>query len=178
MGVARGVFSNESGLGSAPIAHAAAKTNEPVREGLVAMLGPFIDTILICSMTALVIITTGMWTSGATGTALTAMAFNAGLPGAGEYIVTLGIVLFAYSTMITWGYYGERGIEYLFGSQFIKPYRWLYILVIPMGAYARLVTVWSAADIANGLMAFPNLIGLLGLSGVAVKLTKNYLSEK
>jgi len=178
MGVARGVFSNEAGLGSAPMAHAAAKTNEPVREGLVAMLGPFIDTIIICSMTALVIITTGLWTSGKSGTPLTALAFNAGLPGVGEYIVTLGIVLFAYSTMITWCYYGERGIEYLFGSWAIKPYRWLYVLAIPAGAYARLVTVWSAADIANGFMAFPNLVGLVGLSGVAARLTKEYLSKR
>jgi AGCS family alanine or glycine:cation symporter len=178
MGVARGVFSNESGLGSAPMAHAAAKTNEPVREGLVAMLGPFIDTIVICSMTAFVIISTGLWSSGASGTSLTAMAFNAGLPGAGEYIVTIGIVLFAYSTMITWGYYGERGVEYLLGSKAIIPYRWLYTIVIPMGAYARLVTVWSAADIANGFMAFPNLIGLLGLSGVAVKLSGDYFRKK
>ncbi|MFC1766941.1 alanine/glycine:cation symporter family protein [Candidatus Margulisiibacteriota bacterium] len=174
MGVARGVFSNESGLGSAPIAHAAARTNEPVREGLVAMTGPLIDTLIICSMTALVIITSGLWNSGVSGTPLTARAFAAGLPMIGEYIVTIGIMLFAFSTVISWCYYGERGAEYLFGEKVIRFYRWLYVLVIPLGAYARLITVWSAADIANGLMAFPNLIGLIGLSGVAVKLTRNY----
>ncbi len=177
MGVARGVFSNEAGLGSAPIAHAAAKTKEPVREGLVAMLGPFIDTIVICSMTALVIIITGMWKTGVSGAPLTAQAFNTGLPGLGGYIVTFGIVFFAYSTIITWGYYGERGIEYILGGKAILPYRWFYTLVIPLGAFARLETVWSAADIANGFMIFPNLIGLISLAGVAVSATFRYLRQ-
>ena len=178
MGVARGLFSNEAGLGSAPMAHAAAKTKEPVREGLVAMLGPFIDTIVICSMTALVIIVTGMWQSGTSGAPLTAKAFQAGLPGLGNYIVTFGLVFFAYSTMITWGYYGEKGIEYLLGKRAILPYRWIYILVIPLGAYARLETVWNAADIANGFMIFPNLVGLIGLSGLAVASAKAYIKSQ
>lgn len=179
MGVARGLFSNEAGLGSAPMAHATAKTNEPVREGLVAMLGPFIDTIVICSMTALVIIITGAWFTGASGTPLTAQAFEIGLPGIGKYIVTFGIIFFAYSTMITWGYYGEVGIEYILGARAILPYQWFYILMIPLGAYAKLETVWSAADIANGLMIFPNLIGLLGLSGVVVAAVRKYkISQK
>ncbi len=174
IGLARGLFSNEAGLGSAPIAHAAAKENEPVREGLVAMLGPFIDTLIICSMTALVIIISGGWSSGLNGATLTASAFNATIPGSGKFIVGFGLIFFALSTTIAWSYYGDRCIFYLFGKKWIKSYRWIYCLLIPVGAIVKLEIIWNLADIANAFMAIPNLIGLLGLSGVVVGLTKTY----
>jgi AGCS family alanine or glycine:cation symporter len=176
-GVARGVFSNESGLGSAPIAHGAAKTEEPVREGLVAMLGPFIDTIVICTMTALVIILTGSYSSGMTGADLTAKAFNMGIPGIGGFIVALGIIFFAFSTAISWSYYGDRCIDYLFGKSMVTPYRVLYCILLPVGAYIKLEVVWSISDIFNALMAWPNLIGLIFLSPVVIKMTKSYFSD-
>lgn len=176
-GVARGVFSNEAGLGSAPIAHGAARTKEPVREGLVAMLGPFIDTIVICTMTALVIILTGAFTSGATGSDLTAKAFNIGLPGPGGYIVAIGIIFFAFSTAISWSYYGDRCIDYLFGQKLVMPYRVLFCILLPVGAYVKLSTVWTISDIFNALMAWPNLIGLIFLSPVIIRATKEYFSD-
>lgn len=176
-GVARGVFSNEAGLGSAPIAHGAARTKEPVREGLVAMLGPFIDTIVICTMTALVIILTGAFTTGETGADLTAKAFNIGLPGPGGYIVAIGIIFFAFSTAISWSYYGDRCIDYLFGQKMVMPYRILYCILLPVGAYVKLATVWTISDIFNALMAWPNLIGLIFLSPVIIRLTKEYFSD-
>ena len=176
-GVARGVFSNEAGLGSAPIAHGAAKTEEPVREGLVAMLGPFIDTIVICTMTGLVIILTGAYTEGLTGADLTARAFNIGLPGIGGYIVAFGIMIFAFSTAISWSYYGDRSVEYLMGEKFILPYRLLYCLLLPVGASIQVSVVWTISDIFNALMAWPNLVGLLFLSGVIVKTTKEYFAD-
>ncbi|MGM0610084.1 MAG: alanine/glycine:cation symporter family protein [Thermodesulfobacteriota bacterium] len=176
-GVARGVFSNEAGLGSAPIAHGAARTKEPVREGLVAMLGPFIDTIVICTMTALVIILTGAFTTGETGADLTAKAFNIGLPGPGGYIVAIGIIFFAFSTAISWSYYGDRCIDYLFGQRMVMPYRILYCILLPVGAYVKLATVWTISDIFNALMAWPNLIGLIFLSPVIIRLTKEYFSD-
>jgi AGCS family alanine or glycine:cation symporter len=176
-GVARGVFSNEAGLGSAPIAHGAAQTREPVREGLVAMLGPFIDTITICSMTALVIILTGAYHSGQTGAELTAGAFNAGLPGRGGYIVAFGIVFFAFSTAISWSYYGDRSVEYLFGPKLILPYRVLFCLLLPVGASVELSTVWTISDIFNALMAWPNLLGLLCLSPLVVRMTREYFAD-
>ncbi len=177
-GVARGVFSNEAGLGSAPIAHGAAQTKEPVREGLVAMLGPFIDTIVICTMTALVIVLTGAFTSGETGADLTAKAFNAGLPGWGGYIVAIGIIFFAFSTAVSWSYYGDRCIDYLFGQRMVTPYRVLYCILLPVGASVKLSTVWTISDIFNALMAWPNLVGLLFLSPVLIKLTKAYFADK
>ncbi len=184
-GVARGVFSNESGLGSAPIAHAAAKTKEPVREGLVAMIGPFVDTLLICTMTALVILTTGAWTmiDPSTGlqydsTLLSKQAFQLGLPGFGNWIVTLGIILFTFSTIIGWSYYGDRSVGYLFGNRGVKVYRWIYILLIPIGAAMKVKLMWTIADITNGLMAFPNLVGLIFLSPVMVTLLKDYFSRE
>lgn len=177
-GVARGVFSNESGLGSAPIAHGAAKTNEPVREGLVAMLGPFIDTLVICTMTALVIVMTGAYSSGATGADLTAKAFNIGISGIGGYIVTFGIIFFAFSTAISWSYYGDRCIDYLFGNSMVTPYRILYCLLLPVGAYIKLEVVWSISDIFNALMAWPNLIGLIFLSPVVIRMTREYFSDE
>ncbi len=176
-GVARGVFSNEAGLGSAPIAHGAAQTKEPVREGLVAMLGPFIDTIMICTMTALVIILTGAYTSGLTGAELTADGFNRGLPGPGGYIVAIGIIFFAFSTAISWSYYGDRCIDYLFGQKMVLPYRILYCILLPVGAAVQLELVWTVSDIFNAMMAWPNLIGLLFLSPVVLRKTKEYFAD-
>ncbi len=182
-GVARGVFSNEAGLGSAPIAHGAAQTKEPVREGLVAMLGPFIDTIIICTMTAMVILTTNAFTlTGAdgdalTGAVLTAKAFNMGLPGPGDYIVSIGIIFFAFSTAISWSYYGDRCVNYLFGEKMVMPYRVIYCILLPVGAAVELTTVWTISDIFNALMAWPNLVGLIFLSPVVVKTTKEYFSD-
>jgi len=173
-GVARGVFSNESGLGSAPIAHAAAQTNEPVREGTVAMLGPLIDTLIICTMTALVILVTGANQSGLDGSAMTAHAFKQGLFGYGHYLVGFGIVFFAYSTIIAWSYYGDRCAEFLFGEKAIPVYRWFYVAFVTVGAVGGLRMVWLVADIFNALMAIPNLIGLLLLSGVVARETKRY----
>lgn len=177
-GVARGVFSNESGLGSAPIAHGAAKTEEPVREGLVAMLGPFIDTIVICSMTALVIILTGAYSSGETGADLTAKAFNMGISGFGGYIVAFGIIFFAFSTAISWSYYGDRCIDYLFGKKLVTPYRIIYCILLPVGAYIKLESVWAVSDIFNAMMAWPNLIGLIFLSPVVIRMTREYFSDE
>jgi AGCS family alanine or glycine:cation symporter len=176
-GVARGVFSNEAGLGSAPIAHGAAQTKEPVREGLVAMLGPFIDTIMICTMTALVIILTGAYREGLTGSDLTAKAFDMGMPGPGGYIVALGLIFFAFSTAISWSYYGDRCVDYLLGEKFVMPYRVLYCCLLPVGAYIRLELVWTISDIGNALMAWPNLIGLIILSPVIVRSTREYFSD-
>ncbi|MBK1634258.1 alanine/glycine:cation symporter family protein [Rhodovulum adriaticum] len=172
-GVARGVFSNEAGLGSAPIAHAAALTDDPVRQGNVAMLGTFIDTILICTMTALVIITTGAWTSGETGAELSALAFQTGLAG-GDLIVSLGLIVFAFTTMLGWSYYGERAAEYLFGVKVILPFRLLWVAAIVLGAVANLGVVWVVADIMNALMAIPNLIALIALSGTVAAVTRAY----
>jgi AGCS family alanine or glycine:cation symporter len=177
-GVVRGLFSNEAGLGSASIAHSAAKTKEPVREGLVSMLGPFFDTLIICTMTALVIIITGSWTSGLTSSPLSSHAFDIGLPGIGKWIVTFGLVFFSFSTMISWSYYGDRCTEYILGSRAVMPYRWIFILCIPIGAIVKIDFVWRLTDITNGLMAFPNLIGIVGLSGVGAKLIKDYFSRE
>ena len=176
-GVARGLFSNEAGLGSAPIAHGAAQTREPVREGLVAMLGPFVDTIVICTMTALVIIVTGAYTQGLTGAELTAEGFNMGLPGKGGYIVTIGIIFFAFSTAISWSYYGDRCVDYLFGEKWVTPYRVIYCLLLPVGASIQLTTVWTISDIFNALMAWPNLVGLIFLSPILIRTTREYFSD-
>lgn len=173
-GVARGVFSNEAGLGSAPIAAAAAKTDHPGRQALVSMTGTFLDTIVVCSITGLVLAITGVWSSGKTGAALTTMAFEAGLPGIGQYIVAIGIVLFAYSTVLGWAYYGEKCAEYLFGVRVLLPYRLLWIGAVFLGTVAKMPMVWDLADVLNGLMAVPNLIGLLALSGVIVKETEDF----
>lgn len=177
-GVARGVFSNEAGLGSAPIAHAAATTDSAVKQGLWGIFEVFMDTIVVCSITALSIVVTGVWQTGETGAALTTAAFNEGLPGPGGIIVAVGVLLFAYSTILSWEYYGERCAEYLFGSKAIMPYRVIWIPFILIGAIGGLVTIWDIADTLNGLMAIPNLIGLLGLSGVIIKLTKDYFSKE
>ncbi|MEZ4568431.1 MAG: alanine:cation symporter family protein [Desulfobacterales bacterium] len=182
-GVSRGLFSNEAGLGSAPIAHGAAQTKEPVREGLVAMLGPFIDTIVICTMTALVILTTDAFTltdeagKALTGAVLTAKAFNIGLPGPGDYIVSLGLIIFAFSTAISWSYYGDRCVDYLFGEKMVMPYRVLYCLLLPVGASLKLSKIWTLSDIFNALMAWPNLVGLIFLSPVVIKMTREYFAD-
>ncbi len=179
MGVARGIFSNESGLGSAAIAAAAAQTRHPVTQALVSMTQTFIDTIIVCSLTGFVILVTGSWTTGETGAPLTAMAFQQALPGEwGDLIVTLGLVLFAYSTVLGWSYYGEKAFEYLLGEKVVKPYRLAFVIVVLVGAVVHLDIVWTFADIMNGLMAIPNLIGLIGLSGVIVKLTKEYFVQQ
>jgi len=174
-GVARGVFSNEAGLGSAPMAHAAAKTHEMAREGLVAMLGPFIDTIVICSMTALVILITGAHETELNGAQLTAEAFNRGFFGCGHYIVGIGLILFAYSTIISWSYYGDRCAEFLFGARAVIWYRYVYIAAIVVGAAAALNVVWILADIFNMLMALPNLVGLIALAGLVTAKKRNYV---
>ena len=177
MGVARGLFSNEAGLGSAPIAHGAAQTKEPVREGLVAMLGPFIDTLVICTMTALVILVSGAYTSGLNGANLTAHGFAIGLPVIGGYIVAIGIIFFAFSTAISWSYYGDRCVDYLLGSKWVTLYRVLYCILLPVGAAGELKVVWKISDIFNALMAWPNLIGLILLSPVILKLTREYFAD-
>jgi AGCS family alanine or glycine:cation symporter len=176
-GIARGVFSNESGLGSAPIAAAAAKTKSCVRQGLISMTGTFFDTIIICSMTGLVLILTGFWKSDFEGAAMTSAAFNKGLPIFGEYIVTIGLIFFAFTTILGWNYYGERCTEYLFGIKGILPFRWIFIVLVASGAFLKLDLIWILADIVNGLMAIPNLIGLLGLSGVIFAETKAYFAQ-
>ncbi len=176
-GVARGVFSNEAGLGSAPIAHAAAGTDSPVRQGTVAMLGTFLDTIIVCSITGLVIVITGAWTGGETGASLSAAAFEMALPGVGGYIVTLGLALFAFTTLLGWSFYGEKCVEYLFGIKSITPFRILWIIAVPIGAVAKLSFIWLVADTLNALMALPNLVALLLLSPVVFKLTKEYFAD-
>lgn len=177
MGVARGVFSNESGLGSSPIAAAAAQTKHPVTQALISMTQTFIDTIIVCTITGLVLVLTGAWNSGETGAELTVNAFAIGMPG-GEYIVTIGLILFAYSTILGWSYYGEKSIDYLFGIKSVKPYRYLFIVFVLVGAVAELNLVWSLSDVFNGLMAIPNLIGLLILTPVIVKETREHFSQK
>ena len=177
MGVARGVFSNESGLGSAPIAAAAAQTKSPATQALVSMTQTFIDTIIVCTMTGLVLILTGLWSSGDTGAQLTTKAFAAGMPG-GAYVVTLGIILFAYSTILGWCYYGEKSMEYLWGEKVIKPYRFVWVLFVALGAVLKLDLVWNLSDAFNGLMAFPNLVALLMLSPVIAKETREYFSPE
>ena len=176
-GIARGIYSNESGLGSAPIVAAAAKTKWPAEQGLVSMTGTFIDTIIICTMTGLSIIVSGAWTGNVDGAALTEAAFSSAFPVMAKYILTGGLVLFAFTTIIGWSYYGERCAEYLFGVKCIKPYRIIYIILVALGVFLKLEMVWVIADIVNGLMAIPNLIALIGLSGVVVAETKLYFEH-
>lgn len=178
-GVARGVFSNESGLGSAPIAAAAAKTDSCVRQGLISMTGTFFDTIVICSMTGLVLVMTGTWNDPSlAGAAMTGVAFDLGLgSGMGRYFVTIGLSLFAFTTILGWNYYGERCVTYLFGVRGILPYRIVYIGLVASGAFVQLHLIWTLADIVNGLMAIPNLIALLGLHGVVVSETRMWFTE-
>tara|TARA_R110002049_G_scaffold147342_1_gene310105 strand:- start:71165 stop:72502 length:1338 start_codon:yes stop_codon:yes gene_type:complete len=177
MGVARGIFSNEAGLGSAPIAHAAAQTDSPVRQGMIGMLGTFIDTILVCTMTALVIIISGAWTSGETGASLSTLAYGNSIPF-GEYIITFGLVVFAFTTILGWSYYGERCAEYIFGEKIILPYRILWVIAVFFGAYQKVNFIWILADVMNGFMAIPNLIALALLSPVIFKITREYFSKE
>lgn len=179
MGVARGIFSNESGLGSSPIAAAAAKTKNPVRQALVSMTQTFIDTIVVCTFTGLVIISSGVWSSGETGAALSAQAFEKGIPNKlGAEIVAISLAFFAYSTILGWSYYGEKAFQYLFSDRAVKVYRVVFTLIVFVGAVVKLDLVWTFADIMNGLMAFPNLIGLIGLSGVVLDETRKYLDSE
>jgi amino acid carrier protein len=176
-GVARGLFSNEAGLGSSPMAHAAAKTNEPVREGLVAMLEPFIDTLVICTMTGLVIVVSGAWEvrpEEMKGAAFTAFAFSESLGSGGAIVVGLGLALFAFSTIIAWSYYGDRSAYFLFGEKAVMPYRVVFTLLVVVGAAVPLELVWNIADITNLLMALPNLLALVLLAGLAKKLKDGY----
>ncbi len=172
-GISRGVFSNEAGLGTAPIAQAAAKPGDPVLQGTVAMLGTFIDTIIVCTMTALVIVISGLYTGDESGVALTMAAFDKGLPGA-AWLVTFGTVFFTGTTILGWGYYSERCLEFLAGTRAIKPFRLLWVAMVVIGAVATGGVIWTIADILNGLMAIPNLIGLLLLSGTVFRLTREY----
>lgn len=177
-GVARGVFTNEAGLGSAPIAHAAATTDHPVRQGLWGAFEVFVDTLMICTMTALVIITSGMWTDGGlAGAALTTAAFSHHLP-AGGYIVTFALLLFPFTTILGWCYYGEKSAEYLLNTSKVAiPYRALFVIIVFIGAIREIDFVWVTSDVLNGLMALPNLIGVIALSGVIVKLCKQFFAD-
>lgn len=176
-GVARGVFTNEAGLGSAPIAHAAATTDHPARQGLWGVFEVFVDTLVTASITALAIITTGVWESGLTGVELTSAAFDTTIPG-GHYIVTIALALFAFSTVLGWEYYGERCFEYLFGSKPIILYRLVFLGLVIVGAIGGLEPIWDLADTLNGMMTIPNLIGVLGLSSIVFKLTKEFFEKE
>ena len=177
-GIARGVFSNESGLGSAPIAAAASKAEFPAEQGLVSMTGTFIDTIVICTLTGLSIIITGTWSmEGLQGAAVTQQSFQMVLGGVGPYLIMICLSLFAFTTIIGWCYYGERCLEYLAGVKYIKYYRALYVILVCITGFLQIEMIWTIADIVNGLMAFPNLIALIGLSGVVVKETNLYLEH-
>ncbi|MBM7636496.1 alanine/glycine:cation symporter family protein [Streptococcus saliviloxodontae] len=176
-GIARGVFSNESGLGSAPIAAAAAKTEEPVEQGLVSMTGTFIDTIIICTMTGLAIIVTGQWSTDLNGASLTQSAFSTVFGDFGVWALTISLILFAFTTILGWGYYGEKCFEFLFGTKAIPVYRIIFVAMVGLGGYISLETIWVIADIVNGLMAFPNLIALLFLSPIVIKETKAYFNK-
>ena len=183
-GIARGIFSNEAGLGSAPIAAAAAKTKEPVRQGLVSMTGTFLDTLIVCTMTGLAIVITGAWkVEGIEGVAVTMEAFSQGLPGvlgaAGPVILMVCLIFFAFTTILGWNFYGERCLEYVAGRRkaAIYLYRTLYILAVLIGPYMTVAAVWNIADIFNGLMAIPNLIALFLLSGVVARETKKYFQK-
>jgi len=176
-GVARGIFSNEAGLGSAPIAHAAARTNEPVEQGMVAMLGTFIDTLVVCSITGLVIVIMDVIPTGVSGASLTSMAFGNAFPG-GEVIVTLGLCLFGFTTMIGWSFYGERCVVFLVGTKGILPFRLAWVLAIPVGTVVQLDLVWLIADTLNAFMAVPNLVALLLLGPLVFRLSREYFERR
>lgn len=178
-GIARGVFSNESGLGSAPIAAAAAKSDNPVEQGLISMTGTFIDTLIICTLTGLTIMVTGQWSiEGLAGAPLTQAAFATVFGNTGSIALTISLVLFAFTTILGWSYYGERCIEFLFGTKSILPYRLVFVTMVALGGFLKLDLIWTIADIVNGLMALPNLIALLALSPVIIKETRQYFAKK
>ncbi|HIH74845.1 MAG TPA: sodium:alanine symporter family protein [Methanosarcina sp.] len=177
MGIARGIFSNESGLGSAPIAAAAAKVKEPARQGLISMTGTFFDTIVVCLMTGTVLIMTDSWTEELAGAYMTSYAFSTVLAETGSYIVTVGLIFFAFTTILGWNYYGERCTEFLFGVKGILPYKIVYIFIVASGAFLTLDVIWVLADIVNGLMAIPNLIALLALRKVIAAETRHYFEK-
>jgi len=177
-GIARGVFSNESGLGSAPIAAAAAKTKWPAEQGLISMTGTFIDTIIICSMTGLSLVLTGAWSGTSAGAMMTTDAFSSVFGAIGGQVLTISLVLFAFTTILGWNYYGERACIYLFGTKGVLPYRLIFIVLVASGAFLKLEAIWILADIVNGLMAIPNLIALIALAGVIVAETKLYMEHR
>ena len=177
-GIARGVFSNESGLGSAPIAAAAAKTKWPAEQGLISMTGTFIDTIIICTMTGLALVLTGVWQGDAAGAAMTTAAFASTYGSVGSQLLTISLILFAFTTILGWNYYGERAVIYLTGTKGVLPYRLIFIVLIASGAFLKLEAIWVLADIVNGLMAIPNLIALIALSSVVVAETNRYIDRK
>ncbi|NQJ19172.1 sodium:alanine symporter family protein [Streptococcus suis] len=178
-GIARGVFSNESGLGSAPIAAAAAKSDNPVEQGLISMTGTFIDTLIICTLTGFTILVTDQWSvEGLAGAPLTQAAFATVFGNTGSIALTISLVLFAFTTILGWSYYGERCIEFLFGTKSILPYRLLFVAMVALGGFLKLDLIWTIADIVNGLMALPNLIALLALSPVIIKETRQYFAKK
>ena len=176
-GVARGIFSNDAGLGTAGIAQAAGQSSSPAQSGLIGMMGTFIDTLVVCTMTGLVIMVTGVWNSGVSGAALTSSAFGTALPGIGQYILAIALAIFAYTTILGWAYYGEKCWEYLAGTAVEKPYRVLWTLFVMVGAVTHLDFVWLVADTLNAFMAFPNLVSLVLLSPVVVKITNDYFAS-
>jgi len=177
-GIARGLFSNEAGLGSAPLVHAAARTDHPVRQGLYGIFEVFVDTILVCTTTGLAILVTGVWSGGTTGAELAGQAFSVGLPGTwGNLVVTTSLVLFAFSTVIGWSYYGETAIVYLFGPKAATPYKVAWLVFIYLGAVGSLHLVWDVADTLNGLMAIPNLVAVLASIGLVRRLTREFFSQ-
>lgn len=176
-GIARGLFSNESGLGSAPIVAAAAQTSHPVRQALISSTGTFWDTVVVCAATGIVVVNSGEWMNGLKGAELTNAAFS-DIPHVGPLVLSFGLLTFVFSTILGWSYYGEKALEYLVGSRAIKPYRWLWVAAVMVGSVASLQVVWTFADIANGLMAVPNLVALLLLSPVIASETKDYFSRK
>jgi AGCS family alanine or glycine:cation symporter len=177
-GVARGIFSNEAGLGTAGIAQAAGQSNNAAQSGLIGMMGTFIDTLVVCTMTGLVIMVTGVWSSGESGAALTSNAFAAALPGFGQYFLAAALAVFAFTTILGWAYFGEKCWEYLVGTAVEKPYRILWTLFVVVGATTHLDFVWLVADTLNAFMAFPNLISLVLLSPIVVKLTNEYFASR
>ncbi|MFT6635398.1 alanine/glycine:cation symporter family protein [Alcanivorax sp.] len=177
-GMARGIFSNEAGLGSAPIAHASANTDHPARQGSIAMLGTFIDTIIVCSVTGLAIVSTGVWDSGVKGAPLSAMAFSSTFGGVGNIIVACSLAVFAFTTLLGWSLYSERCTQFLFGNKAVMPFRIIWVLAVPLGAIVSLNFVWALADIMNILMAVPNLIALLLLSPIVVRLSREFFANR
>ena len=177
-GIARGMFSNEAGLGSAPIVHSSAVTDHPARQAVYGIFEVFVDTIVVCLLTGFVVLATGAWQSGADGATMAAQAFEIGLPGgSGGLIVSVGLILFAFSSVIGWAYYGETGATYLFGTAASTPYRLVWIAFVYLGATGSLQLIWSVADTLNGLMAIPNLIGVLGSLAIVGKLTREFFSR-